>query len=691
MKRRDLFAALCALALVVHAAHHPHGDFELAYIGPGAGFAFLGSFLTLLTSLALSVLSLLLWPFRMIWLLLRSKQGFRKARVKKLIFLGLDGFDPGLAERFMAEGKLPHLTRLKEQGSYTKLRTTFPSLSPVAWSTFATGVNPAKHNIFDFLNRDLKTYVPELASSKVRPPQRVWKLGRRRIPLSRPSVEMRRKSEPFWTILGRHSIGCTILRLPITFPPDHFNGRLLSAMSTPDLRGTQGSFSHFSTHVASGHVEGGSRYPLRRAGDALEGDLEGPENAFIEGAGPMRIPFRIHHAEDPERASLEIQGESYPLRPGEYTPWVRLRFHGGIGVSVHGIARFLLTQTTPEVSLYSTPIQIDPENPALPISHPAYYAIYLAKLLGAYSTLGMAEDTWALNEGAIDDDAFLQQAELIKREREQMFLSALEHTRRGVVACVFDTTDRVQHMFFRHLDAGDTRVIEALYRDMDRLVGETLKHVDDSTALFVLSDHGFCSFKRGVNLNAWLHQNGYLALRNGAGESGDYFEGIDWSRTRAYTFGLGGLYLNLKGREASGIVSPQDAAALRQELMAKLTHLPDPETGQIGIRNVYASGALYQGPYLSAAPDLIVGYAAGYRTSWEAAVGKVTEHVFSDNKKAWSGDHCVDPLLVPGVLFSNRKVQAEDPGIEDMAATALDLFGIQPPGWMEGKSVFRLA
>src|SRR5205085_5341218 len=272
--------------------------------------------------------------------------------------LGLDGFDPGLAERFMAEGKLPNLKRLKEQGSYRRLRTTFPALSPVAWSTFATGVNPGKHNIFDFLNRDLKTYVPGLSSSKVRPPQRVLRLGQWRIPLSRPSVEMRRKSEPFWKILGRHSIGCTILRVPITFPPDQFNGRLLSAMCTPDLRGTQGSFSHFSTRVESGRVEGGNRYPLRPSGDALEGNLEGPENAFVEGRGAMRIPFRIVHTQDPERASLEIQGESYPLRPGAYTPWVRLRFHGGIRVSVSGIARFLLTQTQPEVSLYCTPIQI---------------------------------------------------------------------------------------------------------------------------------------------------------------------------------------------------------------------------------------------------------------------------------------------------------------------------------------------
>ena len=685
MKRRGLFAALVLGALAIASASLPHGDVQLAYIGPGAGFAFLGSFLALIASVLLSILSILIWPFRMAWLLVSRRQGFRKARVKKLIFLGLDGFDPGLTERFMAEGKLPNLKQLKEQGSYRRLRTTFPALSPVAWSTFATGVNPAKHNIFDFLNRDLKSYVPELSSSKVRPPHRILRIGKFRIPLSRPSVEMRRKSEPFWKILGRHSIGCTILRVPITFPPDQFNGRLLSAMCTPDLRGTQGSFSWFSTGEANGRCEGGNRYPLRRVDGGFEGALEGPANTFVEGSAPMQIPFRIHENH------LEIQDESYPLGRGEYTPWIRLRFHGGPGVSVHGIARFLLTETDPECSLYATPVQIDPENPALPISQPSYYAVYLSKLLGSFSTLGMAEDTWALNEGAIDDDAFLKQADLIKREREAMFFSALDRTRRGVVACVFDTTDRVQHMFYRYLDRGDGKVIEDLYRDMDRLVGETQKHVDDETALFVLSDHGFCSFRRGVNLNAWLHQNGYLALTGGAAESGDYFEGVDWSRTRAYTFGLGGLYLNLKGRESHGTVNPAEAEALKKELIRKLTNLRDDEMSEIGIRNVYAAGALYKGPYLDAAPDLIVGYAAGYRTSWAAAVGKVTARVFEANTKAWSGDHCVDPLLVPGVLFSNRKVDAKDPGIEDMAPTALELFGVQPPAWMEGKSVFRFA
>ncbi len=666
----------------------------LAYIGPGAGFAFLGSFLAIVISILASIVSFLLWPFRMVWLLLRRKRGFGKARVKKLVFLGLDGLDPNLTEKFIGEGKLPNLSRLKEEGSYGRLRTTFPALSPVAWSTFATGVNPAKHNIFDFLNRDLRSYAPEISSAKIRPAQRILRVGKYRIPLSRPSVEFRRKSEPFWKILGRHGIGSTIIRVPITFPPDEFNGRLLSAMATPDLRGTQGTFSWFSTGSGNGFCEGGTRYALVPSEGGFEGWLLGPDDELIEGAGPARIQFRIRRA-SVESPVLEIQQEDYPLRKGEYTPWVRLRFHTKSGGSVRGIARFLLTSTEPELSIYVTPVEIDPENPALPISHPRYYAIYLAKLLGSFATLGMAEDTWALNEGAIDEDAFLQQAELIQREREAMFFGALDRTRHGVVACVFDTSDRVQHMFYRYLDSasGELRdnphasVIERMYTDMDQIVGETLRRVDEGTALFVLSDHGFCGFRRGVNLNAWLHQHGYLALEAGRPEGLEYFDGIDWSRTRAYTFGLGGVYLNLRGREAQGIVDREEAAGLKHELIAQLTGLRDDDAGEIGIRTVYDSSTIYKGPYLGAAPDLIVGYAAGYRASWGAAVGKVTPRIFEDNRKAWSGDHCVDPVLVPGVLFSNRKLEANDPGIEDMAPTALELFGIQPPSWMEGKSL----
>ncbi len=692
--RAIAFEILClAICAVLASRRGAHSPILLSYVGPGAGFAFLGSFLSLLAGFILSAFSLLAWPFRVAWSLVRRRTGFRNAQVKKVIFLGLDGLDPRLTERFMSEGKLPNLSKLKEQGSYSRLRTTFPALSPVAWSTFATGVNPAKHNIFDFLNRNMKSYVPELASARVHNPTRILKLGKLRIPLSRAHVELKRKSQPFWKLLGQQQISSTVIRVPITFPPEKFHGRQLSAMSTPDLRGTQGSFSQFTTRLEQATFESGSRYPLKRAAWGFEGSLEGPEDVLLENGGPMCIPFQVRV--DGKEPSLEILDESYPLLPGKYTPWVKLKFKTVLGSSVSGIARFLLTEVGEHASLYASPIQIDPEKPALAISHPSYYAVYLAKLLGTYSTLGMAEDTWALNEGVIDEAAFLKQSYLLMEEREAMFRNALEKTRRGVVACVFDTSDRVQHMFYRYLDAASDpnspfkRTIEDLYQRMDKLVALALEHVDPDTVIFVLSDHGFCSFQRGLNLNSWLRDNGYLTLKDGATESGRYFKGVDWQKTRAYTLGLGGMYLNMKNREAQGIVNPgAEAEALKRELIEKLTGLRDEERDAIGIRVVYNSGSLYKGPYLGEAPDLIVGYNEGYRTSWDAAVGKVTEKTFEDNSKAWSGDHSVDPVLVPGVLFSNRKMQAQDPGIEDMAPTVLQLFGLKPPVWMEGRTVF---
>jgi predicted AlkP superfamily phosphohydrolase/phosphomutase len=663
---------------------------ELAYIGPGAGFAFLGSFLTLLGGILLGIISVLLWPFRMAMRAVSGKKGYKHAKIKRLIFLGLDGLDPGLAERYMSEGKLPNLSKLREQGGFNRLRTTFPALSPVAWSTFATGVNPARHSMFDFLNRNLHSYMPELSSTRVRDPERVLKLGKYRIPLSRPIVEMRRKSRTFWQILGEHQIGSTILRVPITFPPEKFHGRMLSAMCTPDLLGTQGTFALYTTRNSTGYMESGNRYPLTEKDGLHHGEIEGPHNHMEEGAGALKIRFMLKR-QGKGRATLEIGGERYELEQGEYSPWVMLTFKATLGIKVTGIARFLLTETEDALSLYSTPININPEDPALPISHPSYYATYLAKLLGVYSTLGMAEDTWALNEHAIDSEAFLKQAWLTYEEREAMFFSALDRTRRGVVACVFDTTDRVQHMFFAQKDRGGpySKTVEELYMRADKLVGRALQYVDDETVLFVLSDHGFTSFERGCDLNAWLLENGYLALKEGATGQGQYLKDVDWSKTKAYTVGLAGLYINQQGREAQGIVPAKAAAALKREIATKLTGLRDEEPDRLAIRKAWASDALYTGPYLDAAPDVIVGYADGYRASWDAAVGKVSPAVFDDNRKAWSGDHCVDPHLVPGVVFCNRKIFSEDPGIEDMAPTALDLFGIAPPPYMEGRSLFQ--
>jgi predicted AlkP superfamily phosphohydrolase/phosphomutase len=668
------------------------------YIGPGAGFVFGGTFVAVLAALFSGVVSLFLWPIRLLRRTLSGVRAYKDAKVRRVVFLGLDGLDPKLAERFMEEGKLPNLRKLAESGHYSRLRTTFPCLSPVAWSCFATGANPAKHNIFGFLGRNPKTYAPELSSSRVRPPSRKIELFGLQIPLGRPNVEMRRKSVPFWKLLGDNEIHSTVLRVPITFPPEKFNGHLLSAMCTPDLRGTQGSFSFYSTRFDRPDESQGLRLPLSRDGDVIRGELWGPPDPHHRDR-TLRTPFTITRTRDGSAHEILVDGRRHRLEPGKYTDWVPVRFRGALG-SARGIARMLVTSAEPDFELYVTPINIDPAAPALPISHPASYAIYLSKLIGSYATLGLAEDTWALNERVIDERAFLEQAWLNHAEREEMFFNALEKTPRGMLACVFDASDRIQHMFYRCMvpdhPANANRDVEAykgvmeeMYVRMDDLVGRTAAHIAEDDLFFVLSDHGFESFVRGVNLNSWLCDHGYLVLRDGAGRGGDFFADVDWSRTRAYAVGLGGIYFNRKGREARGFVTKAEAEALERELVEKLQGLLDEARGQVAIKRVEVSRKLYRGPYVSAGPDLLIGYDKGYRASWAAVTGGVTDAVFEDNDKAWGGDHCIDPDLVPGVLYCNRALDATDPGLEDLAPTTLAMFGLPVPKHMDGRSLLR--
>ena len=676
-----------------------------AYVGPGAGFAFLTSFLAVFVSGLLALASLLLWPFRALLGLIRGRRR-PPARIRRLIIVGLDGQDPRLTDRFLQEGKLPNFQRLARLGCYHPLRTTFPSVSPVAWSSFSTGTNPARHNIFDFLDRDRRSYLPVLSSAEIGKVSRVLRLGRFQLPLGRPSLRLLRKSEPFWTILGRSRIWSTVLRDPITFPPERFYGAQLSAMSVPDLLGTQGTFTLFTTRPADGRIkEGGYRVAVTVEGQRIRSALPGPGNPLLAGEPPLTLPLDIRLNRERHTADIRLGITRITLRLGEPSGWVKVRFRAAPGVAAPGICRLLLTELAEHVSLYVSPLNIDPEKPAMPISWPAYYAPYLAKKLGPFATLGLAEDTWALNEGVIDDGSFLRLTYDIDRERRDMFFTALDKLRRGSLTCVFDATDRIQHMFWRYLEVGHPAAapgagpapspehhdaIERLYRHNDELVGRVLDRMGTDDVLMVLSDHGFTSFRRGVNLNRWLLENGYLTLRPGSDGSAEWLRDVDWSRTRAYALGLTGLFLNVKGREAEGIVEPgEPAATLKAELIARLTGLMDGEKGTVGIREAFDPAQLYRGPYLENAPDLLLGYDHGYRVSWDCATGVVAGPVFEDNCKAWSGDHCVDPRLVPGVFFCNRAIQAADPALVDIAPTALWLFGLQPPAYMDGKVLFQ--
>ncbi|MBI3863174.1 MAG: alkaline phosphatase family protein [Planctomycetia bacterium] len=667
-----------------------------AYIGPGAGMAFLGSFLVLLTALGLALLSLLTWPFRSVALWLkRLKRGVRP-KVRRVVVVGLDGLDPGRVRSLMAAGRLPNFRELADRGTFADLGTTLPPISPVAWSSFMTGVNPGKHNIFDFLNRDLRTYCPELSSARVTTGGR-WNILAS-LGMGPGPVRLLRKSQPFWKVLGEHGIFSTILRVPITFPPERFFGLSLSAMCTPDLRGTQGSYTLYSTDASEcAGSQGGLRVHVTCAGNRIKSRLSGPPNLPGRTPSDLDVPLTVDVDVPKGRATLRICGQTIGLKAGEYTDWVRLTFRAGLFQSVRGICRFRLEQLAPHVRIYVTPVNIDPERPALPISHPLYYSIYLAKLHESFATLGLAEDTWGLNTGAIDEGAFLEQAYSIHAEREAMFFEALRRTREGLCACVFDASDRIQHMFYRFTtpdhpcrpapeEARHAGVIDAMYERMDELVGRVRKAIGPETVLLVLSDHGFCDFSRAVHLNAWLRNEGYLVLEPGS-LGDDYLAGVDWSRTRAYAFGLAGIYINQARRESQGIVAEGDEAAnLRDEIAGKLRGLSDPQRGgRSAIRKVYDSRTCYTGPYAQNGPDLVVGYQPGYRASWDTAVGRTAGETLSDNTRRWSGDHCVDPSAVPGVLFCNRKLQPAECSIVDLAPTILDLFGVAPPAYMDGK------
>ena len=672
----------------------------LAYIGPGAGFALVSSFAVVLITIVLALFTLLLWPFRMAIRAL-TKRRPSKPMVRRLIILGFDGQDPKLTDRYMKEGKLPSYKKLAEAGCYHRLQTSFPSVSPAAWSSFSTGTHPAKHNIFDFLNRDRRTYLPLLSSTHIGSVDKFLKLGKYRIPLRRPEVKLLRKSKPSWTILGEHDIWSTVLRVPITFPPDKFKGAELSAMCAPDLLGTQGTFLFFTTRKAAQKFkEGGLRVQLEGSGDRFETSIKGPENMFIDGNPLMELPMTIELDRAARKAKVRIDGDLVELEERKLSPWICLSFKAAPAIKVSGICRMMITEIDQEFSLYVTPLNFDPEKPAMPISHPSYYATYLAKKIGPYATLGLAEDTWALNEGITDDATFLRQANDIDDERTQMFFAALDRLRKGSLVCVWDGTDRIQHMFWRYMEKGHPApiernggpgpgAIEAIYRKNDVLVGKVMEKLKEGDMLMVLSDHGFTSFRRGVNLNRWLLDNGYLALKPGAEGKSEWLTEVDWTRTKAYVLGLTGMWLNVKGREAHGIVEPgKEAAALKQELCDRLRGLRDEEKGQIGINEMFDTAKLYQGPYMTDAPDIIIGYNPGYRVSWDCATGVVSGQVFEDNVKAWSGDHCIDPRLVPGVFFCTRKIAKKDPALIDIAPTTLRLFGLEPPKHMDGQWLF---
>jgi predicted AlkP superfamily phosphohydrolase/phosphomutase len=681
-------------------------DPAAAYIGPGAGFAFLSSFFVLFLTFFAAAAVLATLPLRLIYRRIKMKKRENKPTARRVVVVGFDGMDPILTRELMDQGRLPNFAKVAGTGVFTPLGTTYPSVSPVAWSTFQTGVGPGKHGIYDFLSRDKATYLPRLSSVEITPPSKFIKIGKWRIPLGQPIITLLRKSKPFWSVLSEYGIFSQVIRVPITFPPEKFNGTQLSAMCVPDILGTQGTFFAFDSTLGgkqenSSDEEGGSDalvgtfLPMTEENGFYRASIPGPPNSMISDSPELKIDFKLIPSDG--GATLEIGKKTINLKLGEYSDWVELEYRAAPWAKIKAIGRFLLKSVSP-VKLYLTPVQIDPAKPAMPISHPLIYSIYLARRFGSFSTLGLAEDTWGLDERVLDDVDFINQLSEIGAEREKMLFDALDKSKNGLVVCVFDETDRGQHMFWRYRDPDHrgpreeddgpgAKAIENIYVNADRIVGRVLNQLHKDDLLVILSDHGFNSYRRGVNLNRWLLDNGYLNLKNGKANS-EWYADVDWENTKAYSFGLGGLYLNIKGREALGVVERgADERALKNELIEKLSGLKD-EDGSVAIRRMIDGAEVFKGPYADEAPDLISGYSRGYRTAWDAVKGIVGDEVFTDNTRCWSGDHCIDPQLIPGVLFCNRPIASKQPGIIDIAPSVLEVFGITVPAYMEGTSIF---
>lgn len=624
-------------------------------------------------------------------------------RFERIIVLGVDGMDPGLLQQFIGEGRMPNCRRLIGQGSFRRLRTSNPPQSPVAWSNFISGTNPGGHGIFDFIARDAETMLPFHSIAQAEPASGLLPLGRWQIPLSPGRIYNRRRGETFWIHLEEQGIPCTVFRVPVNFPPTETEATTLSGMGTPDLQGGYGSFTYLTDDPAerSRDVSGGRIERVTVHNHVVESVLKGPENAFLAESATSEVPLRVYL--DPERplAKIVVSNSEVLLREGEWSDWVLVKFPMlPYVVEVSGICRFLLKKASGGFGLYVSPVNIDPADPSLPISTPPDYAKRLVQEMGYFYTQGMIEDTSALSAGVLTDDEYREQSTYVIDERMRFFEHELGRFRDGFLFYYFSSLDLNSHVFWRTRDrehpAYSPALAEAhgdflgeLYAMIDRAVGQAMERVDDRTLLLVMSDHGFTSFRRQFNLNSWLMDNGYVRSKNrgGRGET-SYLLDVDWSGTKAYGLGINGLYLNRQGREAEGIVPPGDAAdTLMQELAARLTAVRDPENGNHVIANVYRAEEIYSGPYLHDAPDLIVAYSDRYRASWDTVLGGFPRDHLLDNTDAWSGDHCVDPPIVPGVLLSNRPMRHEDPDLTDLAPTILSGFGVPVPTAMTGRNL----
>ena len=639
---------------------------------------------------------------------------------RRVIVLGIDGMDPRLLDQFIGQGVMPNFQNLVAEGDFKSLQTSMPPLSPVAWSNFITGMDPGGHGIFDFLHRDAATFEPYNPISRVGPTGRTIELGSWVLPLSGGDVELLRRGTALWELLEDAGVPTTVFRMPVNYPPVEAGGKSLSGMGTPDLLGTSGTYSYFTDYPPDkmNEMSGGVVQLVEVVNNRVRAQLTGPPNSFrrfpadravaraatgeIEYETPdLTVDFEVFLDPEAGAAKIVVQDSEIVLNEGEWSDWVGVNFEAiPYLVSVGASARFYLKEIQPDFKLYVTPLQIDPANPALPISTPADWSSELTDALGRFYTEELAEDTDAFLEGIFSGRDFWDQSQFIYKEQRRALDYMLETFDEGFLFFYFSSVDQGAHMLYHYMDPEHpiheqdellVNSVRTLYEEMDEALGRVLEEVDERTTLIVMSDHGFAPFYWGVNLNSWLVETGYVTLKDPSRQGlSPLFLNVDWSQTTAYALGLQGLYVNLRGRDLNGIVSPGvEHQQLLDRLETDLLAMVDDRNGQSPVTMVYRTQEELHGPYTEEAPDIIVGYGRGYRTTWESVLGEFPREIFIDNLEAWSGDHQNDYRLVPGVLLSNRQIALDTPALYDVTIAVLDEFGVEPLPEMIGEDALR--
>lgn len=570
----------------------------------------------------------------------------------RTLIIGLDAFDPSFLERMQSKGKTPNLNKFIEKRGYSPFQVVDPPQSEVSWTSIATGLNPGGHGMFDFVHRNPANYSLQVS---LLPTQRNL-LGLQFVPPH--------NAQTIFDEAVHEGYPATSLWWPATFPAKLASPvRTIPGLGTPDILGRLGAGTNFSPETQSDDPERktATRLLAQKNGVMFTGIIEGPARKN----GTANIEFELE-VEDEAFAKLVIGKQKIRLMKGEWSDIIELPFSIGFGLTVKGITRAILTNSDP-VNLYFLPLQLHPLASPWPYGTPKSFVKDLWKSTGPFLTLGWPQDTTALNDGFISDDQFLKLCETIDGEREAALMRSLDTFDEGILACVFDSLDRIQHMFWKNR----ADVIESWYVKLDELIGRIYKKALEKgrVKILIVSDHGFGRFDHKAHLNQWLINHDYMSLNDPSGSKD--LKNVNWGKTQAYALGLNSLYLNISGREGQGIVAEDNSAELLHKLKNDLLQWKGSDGEQV-IQKVLVRSEAFQGPLADYAPDLFIGYRPPYRGSAETGLGQWKREEIEANREHWEADHCFDANAVPGVIFSSDGLANwSRPSYRDFPAMAL--------------------